>query len=155
MGFCVFFRVIIDLIYRISFYTAHCLEVQNYGTDVRAWYFVKNLKLLKPAGYVMHQILTFKNLGSANVVYIRFVLISERVTYRLYVRHRCERPLERSRRRWMNNDRMDPGGGCVYVDWIGLDKVRFSWRAYVNAVMNIRVPLIALYSLYSFKPVRF
>ena len=69
--------------------------------------------------------------------------------------HRCERPLGRSRRRWMNNDRMDPGGECVYVDWIGLDKDMDSWRAFVNAVMNIRVPLIALNSLYSFKPVRF
>ena len=55
MGYCMFFRVIIDVIYRISFYTAHCLEVQNFGTVVRAWYFVKNIKLLKRAGYVMHQ----------------------------------------------------------------------------------------------------
>ena len=55
----------------------------------------------------------------------------------------------------MNNDRMDPGGECVYVDWIGLDKDRYSWWAIVNAVMNIRIPLIALNSLYSFKPVRF
>ena len=63
--------------------------------------------------------------------------------------HRCESPLGRSRRRWMNNDRMDPGGECVYVDWIGLDKDRDSRRAFMNAVMNIRVQLIALNSLYS------
>jgi len=55
MGFWVFFRVIIDLKYRISFYTTHCLEVQNYGTVGRACLFNKNIKLLKPAGYVMHQ----------------------------------------------------------------------------------------------------
>ena len=29
---CVFFRIIIDLKYRISFYTAHCLEAKKYGT---------------------------------------------------------------------------------------------------------------------------
>ena len=69
--------------------------------------------------------------------------------------HRCERPLGRSRRRCYNNDKMDPGGVCVYVDWIGLDKDKDNWRAFINEVMNIRFPLIALNSLYSFKPVRF
>ena len=102
----------------------------------------------------MHQQFNIKKtVGSANVVYTRFVLISESVTYRLFVGHRCERPLERSRRRWMNNDRMDQGGECVYVDWIGLDNDRDSWCSFVNAVMIIRVPLFALNSLYSFKPV--
>ena len=55
----------------------------------------------------------------------------------------------------MKNDRIDQGGECVDVDWNVLDKDRDGWRAFVNVVMNIRVPLIAFNSLYSFKPVRF
>jgi len=55
----------------------------------------------------------------------------------------------------MNNDRIDPGFVCVYVNWIGLDKVRDIWRSFGNVVMEIRVPLIAVNILYSSKPVRF
>jgi hypothetical protein len=50
------------------------------------------------------------------------------------------RPLERPRHRWEDTikwifERL--GGG---VDWIGLAQDKDSWRAVVNAVMNIRVP---------------
>ena len=49
-------------------------------------------------------------------------------------------PLERPRRRWVDNIRMDlQEVGCGYMDWIGLAQDRDSWRALVSAVMNLRV----------------
>jgi hypothetical protein len=51
------------------------------------------------------------------------------------------RPLERHRRRWKDNIKMDLREvGCGDVGWIGLAQDRDRWRALVNAVMNIRVP---------------
>ena len=52
-----------------------------------------------------------------------------------------KRPLRRHRRRWNDNIKMDHQEvGCADVDWIELDQDRDRWRAYVNVVMNIRVP---------------
>jgi hypothetical protein len=49
--------------------------------------------------------------------------------------------LGRSRRRWVDNIRMDLGGvEWGDVDWIGLAKDRNRWRALVNSVLNLRVP---------------
>jgi hypothetical protein len=51
------------------------------------------------------------------------------------------RPLERSRRRWDDNIKMDLREiGFGDVDWIHLAPVRDRWWALVNTVMNIRVP---------------
>ena len=51
------------------------------------------------------------------------------------------RPLGRPRRRWADNIRMDlQEVGCAYMDWIGLAQDRDSWRTFVSAVMNLRVP---------------
>jgi hypothetical protein len=47
--------------------------------------------------------------------------------------------LERPRCRWEDNIKMDlQGVGCGGKDWIELAQVRDSWRALVNAVMNLR-----------------
>jgi hypothetical protein len=55
-----------------------------------------------------------------------------------------KRPLGRPRRRWIDNIKMDLLEiGVNVVDWIGLDQDRYKWRALVNSVMNLRVPLNA------------
>ena len=51
------------------------------------------------------------------------------------------RPLGRPRRRWEDYIKMDlQEVGCGGIDWIELAVDRNKWRAFVNAVMNLRVP---------------
>ena len=50
------------------------------------------------------------------------------------------RPLERPRRRWVDNIKIDlQEVGCGYRDYIGLAQDRDKWRTLVSAVMNLRV----------------
>jgi hypothetical protein len=62
--------------------------------------------------------------------------------YRLLVgKPEGKRPLGRPRRRWIDNIKMDLLGiGLSVVDWIDLAQDRYSWRALVISVMNLRVP---------------
>ena len=52
-----------------------------------------------------------------------------------------KRPMERPRRRWENNIKMDLQElGFGIMDWNELAQDRGRWRVVVNAVMNVWVP---------------
>jgi hypothetical protein len=65
-----------------------------------------------------------------------------RGVYRVLVgRPEGKRPLERPRRRRDNNIKIDLTGiGIDGANWIQLAQDRVQWRAFVNTVMNLRVP---------------
>jgi hypothetical protein len=66
-----------------------------------------------------------------------------RGVYRVLVgRPEGKRPLGRPRRRWEDNTKVDLRQiGIYWANWISLGQDRVQWRAFVNAVMNLRVPL--------------
>jgi hypothetical protein len=66
----------------------------------------------------------------------------ERAVYRVLMgKPEGKRPLGRSRRRWVDNIRMDlQEVGCGHVDWIELVQDRDRWRMLVSAKMNLGVP---------------
>jgi hypothetical protein len=66
----------------------------------------------------------------------------ERGLYRVLVgKPEGKRPLGRTRRRWVDNIRMDlQEVECGYVDWIVLAQDRERSRTLVSAVMNLGVP---------------
>ena len=52
-----------------------------------------------------------------------------------------KRPFGKIRRRWEDNIKMDLREvGCDPGEWIDLAEDRDHWRAYIRAVMNLRVP---------------
>jgi hypothetical protein len=65
----------------------------------------------------------------------------KRNVYRLLVvKPEGKRPVGRPRRRWIDNIKMELlEVGVNVVNWIGLAQDRYSLRALVNAVMNLRV----------------
>jgi hypothetical protein len=66
----------------------------------------------------------------------------KRNAYRILVENpEGKKPLERPRRRWMDNINMDLKRGRM--GWYGLDRLaqdRDQWRALVNTVMYLGVP---------------
>jgi hypothetical protein len=52
-----------------------------------------------------------------------------------------ERPVEKTRRRWEHNIKMDLRKiGRCNMDWIDLAENRNKWWALLNIIMNLRVP---------------
>jgi hypothetical protein len=56
-------------------------------------------------------------------------------------RRESKRPLGRPRRTWEDNIKMDLGKiGIDGANWIRLAQDRVRWRAFLNTMMNLRVP---------------
>jgi hypothetical protein len=69
-------------------------------------------------------------------------MVEGRGVYRFFVgRPEGKRPLGRPRRRWEVNIKLDLREiGVDGANWIWLAQNRVRWRAFVNTVMNLRVP---------------
>jgi hypothetical protein len=65
-----------------------------------------------------------------------------RGVYRVWVgKPESKRPLGRHRHRWEDNIKVDRREiGIGGANWIWLAQDRVQWRAFVNTVMNLRVP---------------
>jgi hypothetical protein len=69
-------------------------------------------------------------------------MLEKRNAYKVLVgKPEGKRPVGRPRRRWEDNIKMDLREiGWSGMDWIDLAQDRDQWRAFVNTVMNLRVP---------------
>ena len=85
-----------------------------------------------------------RNLKSRRLKWAKHVTHMEqfRNAYRVLVgKPESKRPLGRSRPRWEDNIKMDLRElGCDPRDLIAVAEDRNQWRAYVRAVVNLRVP---------------
>jgi hypothetical protein len=113
--FCVFFRIITDLKYRISFYTAHCLEAQKYGAVGGTLFLNISIKLLKPTGYVMHQHFNIQKLYALPTLYLFILYLSQKGGLR---GSWWENRMERDHQRDKSVD------GCIMLAWISF---RLMW----------------------------
>ena len=75
--------------------------------------------------------------------FVSYALLVLKRRYRVLVgKPEGKRPLGRPRRRWEDNIRMDLREvGCDPREWTDLAEDMDQCRAYVKAVMNLRVPL--------------
>jgi hypothetical protein len=69
------------------------------------------------------------------------LIVEGRDVYRLLVwRPEGKKPLERPRRRWEDNIKMDIREiGIDGANWVRLAQDRVQWRAFVRTVINLRV----------------
>ena len=92
--------------------------------------------------YSSHNIIS--NFKSRRLRWAKHVACMEqsRNAYRVLVgKLEGKRPLGRPRHRWKDNIKMDLREmGCDLGGWIALAEDMDQWRAYVRAVMNLRVP---------------
>jgi hypothetical protein len=59
----------------------------------------------------------------------------------MYVRFWWESPVERTRRRWEDNNKIDlRGTGWGGMDWNDLAQDVDQWKALVSTVMSLRIP---------------
>jgi hypothetical protein len=94
--------------------------------------------LLKYSSPSINRIIKSKRMSWARHV----ARMERRGTHMLLVRKpEGKRPPGRTRRRWVDNIRMDLGEvGRGDMDWIDLAQDRNRWRALVNSVLKLRVP---------------